>query len=81
MSVPARIGTWTSAIALVLVNRGSTTHNFTVVGTKVSIDVRPGRTVREPALRALGLHTGVYRFYCRFHRSKGMVGELHVLAA
>jgi len=64
-----------------LVNRGSTTHNFTVVGTKVSIDVRPGRTVREPALRALGLHTGVYRFYCRFHRSKGMVGELHVLAA
>jgi plastocyanin len=64
-----------------LVNRGSTKHNFTIAGTKVSIDVAPGQAVHERSLRALGVHTGVYRFYCRFHRSKGMTGELHVLAA
>ena len=64
-----------------LVNHGSTKHNFTIAGTKVSIDVAPGHSVSEGALRTLGVHTGVYRFYCRFHRSKGMTGELHVLAA
>ena len=64
-----------------LVNRGSMEHNFTIPGTKVSIDVAPGHSVTEAGLQALGVHSGTYRFYCRFHRSKGMVGDLHLLAA
>jgi plastocyanin len=62
-------------------NRGTQTHNLTIPRTGFSVDVPRGHTVfRRPLLRS-GVPAGTYRFFCRFHRSKGMTGEIHVLAA
>jgi hypothetical protein len=62
-------------------NRGSREHNLTIPGTGFSVDVPPGKAVGRPALIRTHVPPGTYRFFCRFHRSRGMVGELHVLAA
>lgn len=62
-------------------NRGTQEHNLTIPGTKFSVDVAPGHTVSRPPFLRSGVRPGTYRFYCRFHRSRGMTGELHVLAA
>jgi len=61
-------------------NRDSVVHNFTIEGTKLSVDVSPSNRVTEPALMP-GVPPGTYRFYCRFHRAQGMIGVIHVLAA
>jgi plastocyanin len=62
-------------------NAGSTTHNITIPGTGFSADVGPGKTVSEGHLMDAGVAPGTYEFFCRFHRGRGMTGELHVLAA
>jgi plastocyanin len=62
-------------------NGGSVEHNFTIPGTKFSVDVGPGKTVGQGQLMAAGVPPGTYTFYCRFHRNKGMTGQIHVLAA
>jgi plastocyanin len=62
-------------------NRGSQEHNLTIPGTGFSVDVAPGHTVPRPALVRSHVPPGTYKFFCRFHRSRGMTGELHVLAA
>jgi plastocyanin len=62
-------------------NRGSREHNLTIPGTGFSVDVPPGHSVSRAPLLHSGVPPGTYRFYCRFHRSRGMTGELHVLAA
>jgi plastocyanin len=62
-------------------NNGSTEHNLTIPGTGFSVDVAPGKSAGEGRLMASNVPPGTYRFFCRFHRAKGMTGELHVLAA
>src|SRR5437588_7800927 len=58
-------------------NRTTTTHNLTIAGTGLSIDVPPGHTRAESPLHVLGVKPGTYRFYCRFHRGRGMTGVIH----
>jgi plastocyanin len=62
-------------------NSSSTEHNLTIVGTKFSVDVAPGHTVSESPLMRSGVQPGTYRFFCRFHKGRGMTGTIHVLAA
>jgi len=62
-------------------NWGSQEHNLTIPGTGLSVDVAPGHTASRPPLMRSHVPPGTYRFFCRFHRSRGMTGELHVLAA
>jgi plastocyanin len=62
-------------------NGGSVRHNLTIPGTGFSVDVDPGKTVGEQKLMSSGIQPGTYPFFCKFHRGKGMTGELHVLAA
>ncbi|MFL5798385.1 MAG: cupredoxin domain-containing protein [Actinomycetota bacterium] len=69
------------AVPFHLRNRGSQEHNLTIPGTGFSVDVGPGHTLSRPALVRSHVPPGTYRFFCRFHRSRGMSGELHVLAA
>jgi plastocyanin len=69
------------AVPFHLRNNGSVEHNLTIAGTKFSVDVPPGQSVSQGQLMATGVPPGTYHFYCRFHRGRGMTGELHVLAA
>jgi len=71
----------TATVAFHLRNRGSTEHNLTIPGTKFSADVAPGEAAGERDLMSAGVGPGTYEFFCSFHRSQGMTGELHVLAA
>ncbi len=64
-----------------LSNQGSVRHNFSIAGTGVSVDVGPGHRVSEAPLQRSGVTPGTYRFFCRFHQSRGMTGTIHVLAA
>ncbi len=71
----------TATVPFHLRNRGSTKHNLTIPGTKFSADVAPGEAAGERDLMSAGVGPGTYEFFCSFHRSQGMTGELHVLAA
>jgi plastocyanin len=62
-------------------NGGSREHNLTIPGTGFSVDVAPGKTVSEPRLMGSGVPPGTYRFFCRFHKGRGMTGTIHILAA
>jgi len=64
-----------------LSNRGSVRHNLTIAGTGLSVDVAPGDRATEAPLQRSDIDPGTYRFFCRFHRSRGMTGTIHVLAA
>jgi hypothetical protein len=63
--------------AFVIKNEGLNLHNFSVVGTKISINLKPGDTLRW---RHLGdhLHPGTYHVFCKFHVSQGMRGVFTV---
>lgn len=57
-------------------NTGDVLHNFTVEGVAaIDLDVEPGQENNtEPA----GIDADVYTFFCKYHRSQGMEGELRV---
>ena len=60
-------------------NEGKVTHNWTLEGTGLDIDVEPGQ---ENNTEALGVEEGTYTFFCKYHReSHDMEGELRVEAA
>ncbi|SRR5438128_2172961 len=54
-------------------NEGQNLHNFTVVGTKISIDIRPGH---QFAWARIGDHLkpGVYHVICIYHAYLHMTG-------
>jgi len=68
-------GTAGQKLTIELENEGSVTHNFTIDSLGISEDVPAGSskevTVTFP-------DSGFTEFYCAFHRSQGMVGELTV---
>jgi plastocyanin len=68
-------GTPGQKLTIELDNEGSVTHNFTIDSLNIDQDVPAGSkmevTVTFP-------DSGITEFYCAFHRSQGMVGELTV---
>jgi hypothetical protein len=64
----------------VVKNEGFNLHNFTVVGTHISIDLRPGA---QFAWAHIGAHLapGTYHVVCTFHAYLGMVGLFTVSPA
>src|SRR5437588_11889070 len=58
-------------------NEGANLHNFTIVGTRISVDIRPGH---ELAWARLGSHLkpGLYRVICIYHYYLGMKGTFIV---
>jgi len=66
-----------STQTITLANAGNLDHNFTVEEGDYDIDVEPGG---EETTDEVGtdLAAGVYKFYCDFHQSDGMVGTLVV---
>lgn len=58
-----------------ITNEDSFTHNFTITGTQVDVDVPGGKFFNG---ESAGLKPGTYPFFCKFHRSQGMVGTIVV---
>jgi plastocyanin len=58
-------------------NEGRNLHNFTVVGTDISVDIAPGH---ELVWSRLGAHLapGEYHVICVYHAYLGMVGLFFV---
>lgn len=62
---------------LVVRNEGHNLHNFTVVGTDVGVNLRPGEEVSWERIGDV-LPPGTYRIICQYHADQGMTGEVTV---
>ena len=60
-------------LTITVKNTGNTVHNFTLSGGGANKDVQPGQSAKVTVTFP---NSGSMEFYCRFHRSFGMVGEL-----
>jgi plastocyanin len=63
-----------------LENEGLNRHNFSIEGTKVDIDVEPDANA-SPGLVAELAEPGTHQFFCKYHRSLGMEGEITIVEA
>ena len=68
-------GTPGQTLSIKLDNGGKLTHNFTLEAQSVNQDVQPGQ---DATVSVKFPQSGILEFFCRFHRSSGMVGELSV---
>src|SRR2546422_3254259 len=57
-----------SAQSIHIENKDNVTHNFTIPGTQVNVDIQPGTTFNG---ESAGLAPGTYPFFCKFHKSLG----------
>jgi hypothetical protein len=62
-----------SGRAFVVKNEGRNLHNFTVVGTDISPDIRPGHELRWARISD-HLKPGVYQVICKYHAYVRMTG-------
>jgi plastocyanin len=58
-------------------NEGQNLHNFTVVGTGISVDIQPGHEMKWSRLGD-HLKVGSYQVICTYHEYLGMVGNFIV---
>jgi plastocyanin len=68
-------GTPGQKVTIKLSNEGSATHNFTLEDQNIDQTVSPGQ---DATVTVTFPQSGTLEFYCKFHRSQGMVGELSV---
>ena len=69
-------GTAGQQLTLTLKNEGNTVHNFSLVGSEANgVDVQAGQ---EGSVQVTVPQSGFVEFFCKYHRSLGMVGELTV---
>lgn len=61
-----------------IVNRGTVVHNFTM--GDVDLDVEPGGTATTEAVVTVA-GPGTTGFLCKYHRDRGMEGEVTITAA
>jgi plastocyanin len=65
---------------LEILNRSANLHNFSIEQTQVDIDTPPGEDTRTEAIGGV-VEPGTYTFFCKYHRSRGMEGELTITQA
>jgi plastocyanin len=62
-------------LTIELKNEGTVAHTFTIDSLNIDVELQPGQSkdvsVTFPT-------SGFTEFYCRFHRTSGMVGELTI---
>ncbi len=58
-------------------NEGNNLHNFTVVGTSISVDIEPGTQLTWARLGDY-LKPGSYMVFCKYHVYLGMTGDFIV---
>ena len=59
-------------------NEGHNLHNFTVVGTDISVDLEPGQSLVWPRIGD-ELEPATYTIFCKYHLSVAMTGKLIVI--
>jgi plastocyanin len=64
-----------SAQSISIRNKDGILHNFSITGTSVDVDVQPGTTFNG---KSAGLAPGTYSFFCKYHRTLGLVGTIVV---
>jgi plastocyanin len=62
-------------LTIELKNEGTVAHTFTIDSLNVDVELQPGET---KDISVTFPKSGFTEFYCRFHRTSGMVGELTV---
>jgi plastocyanin len=62
-------------LTLRLANHGTVEHNFTLPGLGISRDVPPKETA---SVQLIVPRSGTRVFYCKYHKARGMAGELRV---
>ena len=63
---------------LVLINRGTSLHNFSIEEGDVDVDVQPGESV---SVDLSSLAPGTYAFFCTYQRQQGMEGTITIADA
>ncbi len=63
------------AVTLEIKNEGTVAHTFTIDSLGIDVELQPGES---KDVQVSFPNSGFTEFYCRFHRSSGMVGELTV---
>jgi plastocyanin len=61
-------------------NLGPSLHNLSITGTQVDQDVQPGQSTNTEAIGQV-VNPGTYQFFCKYHKSRGMVGTITVVAS
>jgi plastocyanin len=64
----------------VIRNEGSNLHNVSIVGTKISQNIKPGDSFRVDPVSKIG-PPGTYKIFCKYHVSQGMRGEITIVEA
>jgi plastocyanin len=62
----------TSTVTLQVRNTGQALHNVSVAAQNIDMDVSPGQTVTVP----IKVGAAPISFFCKYHRTSGMVGAL-----
>jgi plastocyanin len=68
-------GTAGQQVTLSLTNAGDTLHNFSLPDQSVDQDVEKGKS---GSVQVTFPQSGFVEFFCKYHRSQGMAGELTV---
>jgi plastocyanin len=68
-------GTASQKITVHLENKGTLPHTFTIDDQNISVELQPGD---EKDIQVSLPASGSVEFYCQFHHSLGMAGELKV---
>ena len=66
-------GTPGQKLTLNFSNHGTTEHNFTITSQGLNKDVQPKKTA---SVQVTLPHSGFLVFYCKYHKTLGMAGEL-----
>jgi plastocyanin len=61
-------------------NGGTRTHNFTVAGTDLDVDVDASSHLTTEVIGGV-VPAGTHRFFCKYHQDVGMEGEITISAA
>lgn len=66
-------------VTFTVFNDGKITHNITVPGFAVDMDVEPGKSIdiKLPATSAAP-RDGFYTLYCKFHQSEGEATRINI---
>ena len=68
-------GSGGQSITLEIKNEGSVPHNFSITSMNVNVTIQPGAS---QDVKVTFPQTGTLEFFCSFHRTLGMAGELSV---
>jgi plastocyanin len=68
-------GTAGQKLTITVTNEGSVPHTFTIDSLNVDVTLNPGASQQVDVTFP---QSGSVQFYCRFHKTQGMVGSLEV---